>query len=70
MQCEERVYSIRRASSAVGGQNVWSEEKVHIIKNVTLAVRVQYQESRICSMRKRLCSVRRVCTESKGLHLQ
>ena len=32
VQCEERVYSIRRASSAVGGQDVWSEEKIRIIK--------------------------------------
>ena len=58
MQCEERVYSIRRASSAVEGQNVWSEEKVRIIKNVTLAVRGE-----------KVCSTRRVA-ESEGLHLQ
>ena len=31
---------------------------------------MQYQEGRICSTGLRLCSVRRKCTVSKGLHLQ
>ena len=31
---------------------------------------MQYPEGRICSTRLRLCSVRRKCTVSEGLHLQ
>ena len=45
MQYKERVYSIRSASSPVGGQGVWSKEKVCIINNITSAVRVE----KVCS---------------------
>ena len=45
MQCKERVYSIRSASSPVGGQGVWSKEKVSIINNITSAVRGE----KVCS---------------------
>ena len=38
VHCEERVYRIRKATSAVGGQDVWCEEKVCIIRTVTSAV--------------------------------
>ena len=31
---------------------------------------MHYQEGRICSMSRRLCSVRRECTILEGLHLQ
>ena len=36
--CVERVYTIRRATSAVGGLSVWCEEKVSIMRKVTSAV--------------------------------
>ena len=29
------MYSVRRVTSAVGGQGVWCEEKACIIRNVT-----------------------------------
>ena len=45
MQYKERVFSIRSASSPVGGQGVWSKEKVCIINNITSAVR----EEKVCS---------------------
>ena len=32
VQCDERVYSIRRVTSAEGGQGMWCEKKVCIIK--------------------------------------
>ena len=38
MQCEERVYSVRRATPSVGGKGVWCEEKVCSIRNVTSTV--------------------------------
>ena len=38
VQCEERVYSIRRVTSAVAGQGMWCEKKVCGIKNITPAV--------------------------------
>ena len=38
MQCEERVYRMRRATFSVRGQGVWCEEKVCIIRDVTFAV--------------------------------
>ena len=41
VQFEEKVYSIRRAKSALGRQCVWCEEKVWSIKNVTS---LQYEE--------------------------
>ena len=53
------MYSIRRVTSVVGGQSVWCEEKVCIIR---MSESVQYQESHICSTRGRLCSMRRKCT--------
>ena len=31
MQCDEQVYSIRRVTSAEGGQGMWCEKKVCII---------------------------------------
>ena len=45
MKCEERVYSIRRATSAVGGQGVWCEEKP-AIKGLS---HLQYEE-RSCAV--------------------
>ena len=38
VQCEERVYSIRRATSAVGRQGVQFVEKVYSIRNVSSAI--------------------------------
>ena len=38
VKCEERVYSIRKATSAVGGQGVWCEEKACNKRIVTSAV--------------------------------
>ena len=64
VQCELRVYSVRWATPAVGGQSVLCEEKVFSIRNV------QYQEGRICSTKRKLCSARRECPISEGLHLQ
>ena len=45
VQCEERVYSVRTAAYAVGGEGIWFEEKVGSIRNVTSAV----QEEKVCS---------------------
>ena len=39
VQCEDKVDSIRRATSAVGGQGVWCEQKLCSIRNVTASVR-------------------------------
>ena len=41
VQFEEKVYSIRRATSTVRGQCVWLEEKVYISWNFTSTVRVE-----------------------------
>ena len=38
VQCEEKLYRIRRAISALGGKCVWCEEKVWSIRSVTSAV--------------------------------
>ena len=38
MQCEERVYRMRRATFAVGGKGAWCEQKVCIIRYVTFVV--------------------------------
>ena len=46
VQCEERVYRMRRATFAVGGQGVWCEEKVCIIRDVTSAV--QGEKCAVC----------------------
>ena len=62
MQYKERVYSIRSASSPVGGQGVWSEEKVCIINNITAVQGGRVCSTRrgsICSRKRRLCRVRR-----------
>ena len=48
MQCEERVYSIRRATSAVGRQGVQFVEKVCSIRNVTCAIRGE----KVCSTKR------------------
>ena len=45
VQCEERIYSVRTATYAVGGEGVWFEEKVSSIRNVTSAV----QEEKVCN---------------------
>ena len=45
VQCEERVYSVRTATYAVGGEGVWFDEKVGSIRNVTSAI----QEEKVCS---------------------
>ena len=45
VRCEERMYSVRTATYAVGGQGVWFEEKVGSIRNLTSAV----QEEKVCS---------------------
>ena len=45
VQCEERVYSVRMATYAIGGEGVWFEEKVGSIRNVTSAI----QEKKVCS---------------------
>ena len=39
VQCEEKVYNTRIATSTLIGQGVWCEEKVCSIRNVTSAVR-------------------------------
>ena len=54
------MYSIRRVTSVVGGQSVWCEEKVCIIRNVRKCSvpggsHLQY-EGRLCSMRRK-CTV-------------
>ena len=48
MQYEERVYSTRIATSDVGEQCAWCEEKLYSIKNVTPAVLGE----KMCSTRK------------------
>ena len=48
MQCDKRVYSIRRATSVKGGEGMWCEQKVFSIRNVTSAVRVE----KVCITRK------------------
>ena len=45
VQCEERMCSIRRATSAMGEESAWCEQKVCSIRNVTSAVRVE----KVCS---------------------
>ena len=45
VQCEERMCSIRRATSAIGEESVWCEQKVCSIGNVTSEVRVE----KVCS---------------------
>ena len=65
MQCQETVYSIRNASSteeyrACGLRGSLHYEECHLCS--TRGECVQYQESRICSMRRRLCNMRRECT--------
>ena len=60
VQCEEKVYSIRIVTSAVGGQGVWCEEKacnkrIHICSMRREAV--QYHDSRICSMKREGCTM-------------
>ena len=55
MQYEEKVYSIRKATSGVRGQCVWLEEKVYIIRNFTSAVRVE-----------KVCPTRRVASAEQG----
>ena len=55
MQCEERVYSIRRATSAVVEQGVWCQEKVCSIRNFIPEVR-----------QKKMCSTRMVASAVQG----
>ena len=74
MQCEERVYRMRRATFSVGGQGVWCEEKVCIIKDVTFAVqgekRAVHRGSHLQYKQKVVQCVRRECTVSELPHLQ
>ena len=49
VHCEEKGYSIRRAASAVGKQDVWCEENLCIIRNVAIEV-----------VGEKVCSTRRV----------
>ena len=42
------MYNIRRATSGAGGEDVWCEEKVSSIKNVTSPVRGE----KVCSTRR------------------
>ena len=46
--CSVRTKCIRRATSAVGGQCVWCEQKVCSIRNVTASV----QGEKVCSTRR------------------
>ena len=49
VRCEERVYSVRRVTSAVAGQGVWCREKV-CIKEMS---HLQYKEKK-CSVQEGL----------------
>ena len=53
--CEEKVYKIRRAASAVGKQDVWCEENLCIIRNVAIEV-----------VGEKVCSTRRVASAVRG----
>ena len=55
VQCEETMCNIRRATSAMGEENVWCEQKVCSIMNVTTAVRA-----------KKVCSTWRVTLAVRG----
>ena len=55
IQYEERVYSTRIATSDVGGQGVWCEEKLYSMKNVIPAV-----------LGEKVCSTRKVATTLRG----
>ena len=68
VQCEERVYRMRGARFAVGGQSAWCEEKVCIIRYVTFAVQgekcavhggshLQYKQ-KVVQCEERVCSIR------------
>ena len=68
VQCEERVYRMRRATFAVGGQGAWCEEKVCIIRYITFAVQeekcavhrgshLQYKQN-VVQCEERVCSIR------------
>ena len=59
MQCVERVYSIRRVTSVIGGEGVWCEEKVFIMRNVTPVVPIE-----------NVFSTRRVTSAVRGEILQ
>ena len=55
VQCEEKVYSIRRATSGVRGQCVWLGEKVYIIRNFTSAAWIE-----------KVCTTRRFASAEQG----
>ena len=60
VQCEEKVHSIRRATSAVAGQGMWCEKKVYGIKNIAPAYKdrnVQHREGHIYSTSRECCAV-------------
>ena len=59
MQCVERVYSIRGVTSVIGGEGVWCEEKVFIMRNVTPVVPIE-----------NVFSTRRVASAVRGEILQ
>ena len=72
----KRVYSIRKVTSAVGGQGVCCEEKVCSVKNVTSAVAgekcavprqacLQYKE-KIVQCKERVYSIRRASSPVGG----
>ena len=52
VQCEERVYSIRKATSAIEGQGACSEQKLCSIRNFTSEVRGE----KVCSTRRVACA--------------
>ena len=73
MQCEYRLYSIRRVTHAVEKQAAWCEEKVCSIRNVTSAVPgvlcLQYQEKVVCCEDKVVKCEKRV-NSTRRLHSQ
>ena len=47
------MYSIRKATSAVGQQGVWCDEKLCVIRNVRISV----QEEKVCGTRRAASAV-------------
>ena len=55
VHCEEKVYSMRRAASAVGKQDVWCEKNLCIIRNAAIKL-----------LGEKVCSTMRVASAVRG----